>query len=332
MLSVKNNFPNIYTQNQGTKDFSTQKKHTCQYFSLTHDKFIRKNQPSFGDNDKNKHRSWRMGVLATGLAAGLLSSDAKNPEYKIDDIRSSDAFRTASEKIYDDNITVLAGSRQTQEVLYSRNNYPPISNFYYTMSLIGELIKPEVRTLQQANDNFLENGIPMVYQQPVQTPDRLVDGWDKENNNAERYILLLGGQDIEENPRMNTLNLLETILVSPNVFDVPQDNIMRINSAGREDFYSGFTWLLNRVHNAENPEDVEVMVYFLGHGNQPPPNGQEDIEGSMTGELQNGLTEAELKRLANSLPDYAATTLIMDTCYSGALVAENNTDSQAKPA
>lgn len=331
MINVTGYNKNFFIKTNSNKNFSVNNYNSFRNISQIQDKFIKNDHIYFGNSEKKKISGWRHGLIAAGLAAGLLSSDAQDIEYKIDDVRQSTVFQTASEEVYDPNVTVLAGSRQDQEVVYSRNNYPPISNFYYTMSLIGELIKPEVRSLQEANNPLLQNGMPMLSQRPVQTPGRVVQGWEKGNDNAERYVLLLGGRYIEEKPRMNTLNLLETTLTSPNVFNVPQDNIIRINTAGRDDFYAGFTRLLNRVNNSDDPENVEVMVYFLGHGELTTPIDEQDAEGSRIGELMNGLTEFELKRLANSLPSSAAVTLIMDTCYSGSLIAEHFVETEQNP-
>lgn len=247
------------------------------------------------------------------------------PDFSITD---SDGYKIASNQKWNDNVTVLAGSRQTEEVFYAREN-PPLTAFFYTMGLIKELHKPEVRSLQGAQITMMQNGIKFHNQHPVQSAGKTVQGWDKDNKNDRRLVLMLGDEIIEEEPRITTLNFLESTLRDDEIFDVKKENIKRIDAASKDDFAIGLNWLFQKISKMGG-KDIEVLVYFLGHSN--PPLSKRPAEGARVGRFMNGFTEEELKKLVNALPPNAKVTVIMDTCFSGSLIAGNDSKESKKLA
>jgi hypothetical protein len=217
-------------------------------------------------------------------------------------------------------VELLASSSQNHYSYFSPNGSD------YTNALMDIVHRNETHSLGQSHAIMWEQGYPISRgrQWPVSSADvadsQCLNAWDKRDTHKQRFALLLdGGPEFRKDCRRwrNTLQ---------DEFSVPRSHIFYFPQSNSTDVAKGLRKIARTIQaNRLDPQDVEVMVYYSGHGrafqmgNRPLSRDGEALGAIGLGDRR--YWEGELRdELETHLPDIP-TTVILDACQSGAWIA-----------
>lgn len=241
-----------------------------------------------------------------------------------------------SQKIgWSDNTQVLASQSQRYKAngineTAMDNNNTKISGFY-SLKLLQNL-KNGAESINEAHlmaetkglkiGNKILNETIGYSQFPVATP-HVVDCWNKKDRKKNRIILAIGGNGAEFTRSVN--GFCKEIA---EIYRVSNKNIIKIPEANAESFKKGMSDLSKKIQKL-NSDNTELLIYYNGHGvadfSGIPFAQYLFDEGNLTGITEAGFDEKDLKKIVNKKLKEIKTLIIMDTCHSGAWIAQNNT-------
>jgi hypothetical protein len=128
------------------------------------------------------------------------------------------------------------------------------------------------------------------------------------------------------NAVMRDFDDMEEVLKDPKLFNLPTENILRIDGAEKKDVEQSVRWLKDKA----KPGD-ELLFFYNGHGesSKPGKNAKEgDARGRMCGPDVNEhefrrWVHRDLDRVLEDRENPAKLLIMMDTCHAGSMVAEN---------
>lgn len=266
--------------------------------------------------DLLKNLKWAMLVAALWVPG--LCIKGENPT-------SGGETQLKTEPGWDKNVRVLASNRQN---LIGYSTY----STSYTRFLTDVLKKPAVRTIEQANDSLVKNGYSVLENDlyPTVTLGEKLGIFNKNAKNKDRFVFVCA-QDGNGKYTRHTDRLINEL---KEIYKIPEENIIRIVTREKKDFLNGIDSISGKINKLSNKENVEVLVYYAGHGKIDTLSaGDKKIEGTLKGEILhkkdvktgiiNSLNELEVKKAFDSKLKSFKTLFILDTCHAGAWISEH---------
>jgi hypothetical protein len=219
-----------------------------------------------------------------------------------------------------DQVELMASSSQNHYSYFSQNGSD------YTNGLMDLVRRHETHSLGQGQAILWEQGYPISggWQRPVSSANvagsQCLVAWDKRDMEKQRFALLLdGGKEFQQDCHRWRDMLKEE-------FQVPSHHMIYYPRANTTDVAQGLRTIARTIReNRLNPNDVEVMIYYSGHGKafqdgDTMPQRDGDALGTIA--LMDGRygEQALRQALDTHLPDIP-TTVILDACQSGAWIA-----------
>ena len=244
---------------------------------------------------------------------------------------------------WNDNVSVLASGSQKDVSWYKRPIASNLPLWFYTSALTSNLMKNTFKSLHEANSDLLSKELKEVEffekkaQIPVQSSNKL-DSWKKGDNKPVRYVLLMADHSIEKETTENTINLMSQTIRDKKIFNVPEENIKMVKETDATKFKEGINWITEKAKEVNSGKNVEILIYYAGHGEKPKiyckdkNTVNENKEGSREGLFRIGITEKEFKSMINNINKDAKIAVILDSCFSGAFVAQNNQENSSEIA
>lgn len=222
----------------------------------------------------------------------------------------------------------------------------------YTRFLFNLMKQKDITAIEQANDTLIKTGYKVNFDNvikknlsfwakglseeasnkikyPLATPTKELGSFNKNDTTKERFLLNL--VDTTENRFIveseKTVRTLKEIygktLKSENVFKFYGNN----NDSKYTNTFNlklELNRILERMNKLKNKNNIEFMIIYNGHGISAPfKKGAGKLEGANEGWISN-FKETAIKELFKEKLEGIKTLFIVDSCYSGAWIAENN--------
>lgn len=162
---------------------------------------------------------------------------------------------------WNDNITVLASCPQE-----AVEGFDPWFPTYFTTALNLLMKEKEVKSLDDAANIAINHGLKGHWgtvQQPTKT-DRPIPGWKKDDiaPAPERYVLMVSqdfGSSKANQTAKTSMDILQDSLMDTEVFNVPEDHIIRIEKIHDiKDFVNAFHKLQHMIKKDEPKTKKEI--------------------------------------------------------------------------
>jgi hypothetical protein len=219
------------------------------------------------------------------------------------------------------SVELLASSSQNHYSYFSEHGSD------YTNSLADSIGRNGTNSLGQSHADMREHGyrIRSGWQYPVSSADVAtgwcINAWDKRDTHKQRFALLLdGGREFRRDCR-KWKNVLR------HEYQVPRKNILYYPDTVSDDVADGIRKIRQQIQDNDlTPKDVEIMVYYSGHGRAFHPD--DSLRPLRDGEASGIIALADGRYWENTLRDTLKaelpeipTTVILDACQSGSWIA-----------
>jgi len=238
------------------------------------------------------------------------------------------------------NIRILASTGQNTLGYSDKTSYS---------SQLADLVSSDkINSLEQANDSLakgykircdldscssFDNILKIVKNKKVlhslETPGQKLNIFNKQAKNKERYVICL--YTLGEERFSNEVDYFADKMQK--TYNIPKENITNISLDNFNRMSYTIKDVAEKIKKLKNPKDAEVVILFSGHGDaEALKKGQEKLEGAMNGKIASGdnpflgykpIEEAPVKKLFKEALGSIKTLFILDTCHSGAWIAQN---------
>lgn len=218
----------------------------------------------------------------------------------------------------------------------------------YTANLLDFVSKPEVKSLEQSNDSLIKKGYQLkklkynfswhdilffptnalghLYSKnktffPLQTLGVKLNIFDKQEKNKQRFVLSLYDGS-EKRFKEETKDNLSTL---KKIYNLSAKNIVKIQLDSLKNFEQGLDSVMGKINKLKNRKDVELLILYTGHGSaEEGIDEAKKVEGALNGIIVNeNIKENQVKELFSKKLKGVKTLFVLDTCHSGAWIAEN---------
>ena len=202
---------------------------------------------------------------------------------------------------------------------------------HYSLKLIDKLKNGGIKSIYEAHKLLEKEGVKgglsigsnsirlKIPQYPQATPGK-VDAWNIEDKTKNRIIFAIGG--MEKGFKRDIKNFCNEI---SQLYSIPEENIIKIPYADKETFEEGLKKLSEKIQESD-PQNTELLIYYSGHGNVDisslPFAKYFYDEGELIGKVESDFNEKDLKNFTKNKLKDIKTVIIMDTCHSGAWIAD----------
>lgn len=205
-----------------------------------------------------------------------------------------------------------------------------------TPRLMNPLLAGQHASLSEAFDSLKDGWAMSLLPQVPMASTGGSPGWHvKDNGKVERYVLIVVGpgtnlpgiKQLQERAFNQEAQLVKQVAVQ--TFAVP-DNENHIKILNQPSYDTLEESIFNWLGWVKNKPNAEVLVYFIGHGYSQEPADKTHMEQqgryhgrfAMTPGLS--LSESRTKDFLNTflMRQFKHVSLVVDTCHSGAWVAQ----------
>lgn len=197
---------------------------------------------------------------------------------------------------------------------------------------------------------------------PLETPGKRLNIFNKKDSNKNRFILTITQDDVEDSSEFKFFlnNFSEKL---QKIYNIPKNNIINESTVSKENLIRGIDLVLNKMNKIKDKSNVEFLIIYFGHGmtadieplipklyklREKSNLSESDVEHYVCEMLKpsfgkpegyregimlqdsnfqsskiKGLKETEVKQIFKEKISGIKTLFILDTCYSGAWIADN---------
>lgn len=223
--------------------------------------------------------------------------------------------------LWNPNIRVIASSSQYDMTHNIKIDGEPRD--IYLMDLFRNYW--DTNTIEEAHHELVANGIGASEQE---TDTEQLKIFDKRDHTKNRFVVLVT-QNFTNKPPKGLASGQDLIKSSEKVKEelvyyckVPQDSIVKKQADGYADFEAAIDEVLEKIKKVDDPNSVELMVVYNGHGNYKrkiPILESIKTQGEETGLIMD-MEEKQLKEMLNRKLGNIPTLVMMNACYSGSWV------------
>lgn len=226
-----------------------------------------------------------------------------------------------------ENIRVLASNGQNHTSETGCNGITNKISSSYSTNLISTLKKKGINTIEEANE-VLSKGYTVINKTDniyyaLETSGNKLNIFNKLNKNKERFVLVFSEAGDKDSPVFNNLkNDFKNDIKE--IYNISDANIIKISVEEKSEFINGIKEIKNKIKNAKNKENVELLVAFFGHGAAvAKKTGSGKVEGEMEGFILDDLNEQDAKQIFKESFENIKTLFVVQSCHSGALISKN---------
>lgn len=237
---------------------------------------------------------------------------------------------------WEPNVRVLAATGQNNIGIGTKKSD-------YSM-LLMDLLDKKISTIEQANDSLIKSGykinvssnllydilFPVAVWElehknlyPLETPGTHLGIFNKDEKNKDRFVIIFRDKRYSTSKEA-TSNFSKKIKQK---YDIPDRNIISIVADSLSDFQKGIDSVTKKIDKLKDKSNAELLVLYNGHGYlESLKDGDENFEGAMGGifATKKEIKEKDIKALFKKKLEGIKTLFILDTCHSGAWIAEGS--------
>ena len=239
---------------------------------------------------------------------------------------------------WDSNIKVFAATGQNRPGFNT-------GSASYSLKLCEELLKPDIKTLEEANHSLMKNGYKLNHPfglqsllspaifiiesylnnkdlTPLETYGVNLGIFNKEDKNKERFILNF--YDKSEKRFLSSTDKFSKKMKQ--IYGLPSENIIKIPVDSLKNIEQGLDSFLSKINKLKSKGNVELLIVYNAHGlAESLKKGAEKVEGGMEGIMgtTQKIEETQVKKLFHKKLQGIKTLFLLDTCHAGAWISEN---------
>lgn len=217
----------------------------------------------------------------------------------------------------------------------------------FSRHLTDLLEQKKLQTVEQANDSLSKSGyrikrpppslldylnfnffIDRTFSNntfyPLETPGQKLNIFNKEEKNKNRFILILPQSGFERFEK-ESKDFSEKM---KKIYDIPDANIVSAGIKTSDDLERGVDSITRQINALKDKSNTELLVIYDGHGSSISlRDGARKSEGAMQGIIVENIKEPFVKKLFKEQLAGVKTLFVLDTCNSGAWIAEAPKDA-----